>query len=432
MPLADIQKGFCYSELFRELRLMADGELPEPTTEAVRHHYVPQLLLRRFSPRRERIWQLDTGNGRTDDQRIDRAASKRRLYEFKDEDGEPNADTEAWLALIEKHAAPALRRMESPGPILGLADWDRATIAFFLALLRGRTPATLKNLEQFSAQALQVYFGSFWSDDDTFAEQWREQYPEATSEEIKEAQVEALAMLREGRIRPEDPLQDAMHSALMMSGEMSQVIFESSWTVLYAEDGEFVTSDVGLAMHDPDPKSPWAGVGWQSSPAVQVTIPLSSTACLLVMPGPAEFGRMPVDSKTVDLINLRTFGWADRFVFGSSENQLKRVARLAAQRPEDVIRPRPMKQVILVDAEPGDTSLADEHRQRGWPPYMAVTDECTGIPSVHDYMVVGEDGEPLEVAARTTEISKQRAGPNPGKLRIRSVPRDVPGDQEAA
>ena len=91
-----------------------------------------------------------------------------------------------------------------------------------------------------------------------------------------------------------------------------------------------------------------------------------------------------------------------------------------------------MRQVILVDAEPGDTSLADEHRKRGWPPYVQVNDECTGIPSVHDYMVVGEDGEPLEVAAKTTEMSKRRAGPNPGKLRIRAVPRDVPGKQEAA
>ena len=36
-------------------------------------------------------------------------------------------------------------------------------------------------------------------------------------------------------------------------------------------------------------------------------------------PGPADFGRVPIDSKAVDTINLRTFGWADRFVFGSSE-----------------------------------------------------------------------------------------------------------------
>ena len=259
MPLADLNKGFCYSELFRQLRLMASGELPKPTTEAIRHHFVPQLLLRRFSPRRERIWQLDTGNGRTDDQRIDRAASKRRLYEFKDEDGEPNADTEAWLAMIERHAAPALRRMENPGPILGLADWDRATIAFFLALLRGRTPAMLSNLEKFSAQAFQVYFGSFWSDADTFAERWREQYPDATPAEIEDAQVEALAMLREGRIRPEDPTQDAMYHALLLSGETSQVIFESSWTVLHAERGEFVTSDVSLAIHDPNRDSRGAG-----------------------------------------------------------------------------------------------------------------------------------------------------------------------------
>jgi hypothetical protein len=59
--------------------------------------------------------------------------------------------------------------------------------------------------------------------------------------------------------------------------------------------------------------------------------------------------------------------------------------------------------MILVDHDPSDTSLADDHRRRGWPPYAYPG----GVR--HDYIVIGIDGTSVEVGARATTLARKRA-----------------------
>lgn len=404
MPLADTNRGFCFSELFRDLRLIGEGRKSPPETTAKRHHFVPKLLLKRFSRRKGRIWQLERQTNQLLDVGIEKAASRRRLYEFlHNDEGVKTSRMEAWLALIESHASKALRRIEHPGPIVGLADWDRATIAFFLAILSIRTPAALRNAEQVGVETMQIQFGSEWSDAESFAKQQAERSPGMDAEEIEELRLKALRELETGGIGYEDPTGAAMRTLVSASGAVAQKIFDSRWAVLRARNGEFVTSDVALAMHDPEPKFPWSAQAWQSSEAVQVTIPLSSEVCLLITPGPADLQRLDVDRDEVNEVNLRTLGWADRFLFGGSSDLLQELLGLAACHPELVIEPKPRRSICLVELEEGDESLAAEHRRRGWPTYLAAPDPQTGKRCVFEYMVVGEDGEPLEVAARATK-----------------------------
>jgi hypothetical protein len=58
--------------------------------------------------------------------------------------GKPSNRNEGYLALVESHAAPALRQLtdgpESPSPA------ERATISFFVALQAMRTPAAAQQV----------------------------------------------------------------------------------------------------------------------------------------------------------------------------------------------------------------------------------------------------------------------------------------------
>jgi hypothetical protein len=63
---------------------------------------------------------------------------------------------------------------------------------------------------------------------------------------------------------------------------------------------------------------------------------------------------------------------------------------------------------MLVERDPSDTRLAEAHVKRGWPPYLQAPDD-EGTMRQFDYMVVGEDGDPVEVGVTTTEMAKARA-----------------------
>lgn len=408
--VADLKRGFSHSDLFRDLRQIEEGLKTMPETDAKRHHFVPKLLLRRFSARADRIWQLDKESGEGLDVRIDKASSRRRFYEFlHNDEGVRTSRMEAWLALVEGHACKVLRRLEHPGPMVGLADWDRATLAFFLALLNARTPAAIRVAEQVGRETVQLKLGTEWSDPEGFARRHAELFPDAMAGEAEELRLRALNQLKRGEIGFEDPAGAAMQTLVRGSGAMAQEIFESRWIVLRAREGAFVASDVGLAMHDPRPRFPWSSQAWHSSDEVEVTIPIGSGACLFITPGPATFERLDVGAEEVDEINLRTFGWSDRFLFGAEEEAMAALWRLAARRPDLIVKPKPRRMAILVELEEGDDSLADEHRRRGWPTHVAAPDPKTGRRRTHDYMVIGEDGEPIELAARAIARLRRNA-----------------------
>jgi hypothetical protein len=42
----------------------------------------------------------------------------------------------------------------------------------------------------------------------------------------------------------------------------------------------------------------------------------------------------------------------------------------ARRRPADVIRPKPICQVALIDRDPDYSSLAEANRRRGWPAHV--------------------------------------------------------------
>jgi hypothetical protein len=82
-----------------------------------------------------------------------------------------------------------------------------------------------------------------------------------------------------------------------------------------------------------------------------------------------------VGSRTVRDINLRTYGWAERFVYGRTQEVVQGVRQNAKRHPDKVIRPRAPMQVLFEPADPDDPTVGAEYVKRGLPRGAWVPDE---------------------------------------------------------
>ena len=106
--------------------------------------------------------------------------------------------------------------------------------------------------------------------------------------------------------------------------------------------------------------------------------------------------------------NLRIYGWADRYIYGSSQNVVAAVRRARNGLPDLAAAPRPFRSVMLIPRDPGDERIAQAHIARGWDPYLVWADENGNLQEM-DYLVVGEDGDAVEIAIDGGELSRFRA-----------------------
>ena len=189
-------------------------------------------------------------------------------------------------------------------------------------------------------------------------------------------------------------------AALMFAG--------MEWTLLRAEQAEFVTSDRGMSSFDPTPKHPWSSHGIYSSPNAETYFPISSGAAIMVTPGRPTLHVSEATTSMVAETNLRIYGWANRYVFGRNQEAVARVRRGAKKRPQIAVPPIPRRLVQVIERDPADDRLARAHQARAWPPYMLDTNERGRIEQL-DYLVIGEDGNAVEIGINASELVRRRA-----------------------
>jgi Protein of unknown function (DUF4238) len=378
-------------------------------SQAKRHHFVPQFLLRGFALKhngKDRLFQMETAS-RGAPRRVDvgTAASRRRLYTAIDEDGEPSNRNEGYLALVESHAAPALRQlMDTPE---SLSPAERATISFFVALQTMRTPAAAQQVTAVANAAFQTAASEFLSDRRAFAQRHREASGKLVDEdEIERLRQEMLDAVRGGGVRLSGQGGAAFGTALEIAVSNAPAVFAFDWTLVVAPDGGLITSDRSIAIHDPTPPYPWAAQGLLSSENSETSVPLGDEHCLTMRPGAATCGLAvrEISTREAETLNLRVYGWADAYVFGKSQDALARVRVAARRRPADVVRPKPFCHVALLERDPDDTSLADANRRRGWPAYVR---NANG--ELRDYIVIPADRPHPELRKQADELSERRA-----------------------
>src|SRR5581483_5422721 len=254
--------------------------------------------------------------------------------------------------------------------------------------------------------AFQNWASEFYSDRSAFAERHREYFRnDATDEELEAFRLETLAQIRDGRLKLSGR-EAAISTGLTHAIENVPWLIEFHWTLLRAPDGGFVTSDRGYAIHDPDPRFPWSFQALLSSEATETSVPISDTACLVMRPTPmgCQLHVRDASPREIETINLRTFGWAEKYVFGRSHETLVAVRRATRHRPADVVRPRPFVQVIGLEPDPDDRSLIDANGRRGWPAQL-LNDQG----ELRDYIVIKCDKPRPELRALADELAERRA-----------------------
>lgn len=391
---------------------------------AKRHHYVPQFVLRGFADPADggrRIFQMPIRSRKAPTRvGIRDAALRQWLYRVVTPEGGMSNRHEGYLALVEQHAAPAITRLIAAPT--SLQPGDRATLASFVAFQTMRTPAAAEQITAVANAALQNAASELYSDRKAFAERHRQQFGAgASDDEIEEFRRDVLEQVRTGTVRVSGRGGADFATGLAHAASMIPQIIAFDWALLRTVGGGVVASDRGYAIHDPAPPFPWAAQGLLSSPTSETLVPLSDTAALLMRPGSATCGLevRDVPATDVERLNLRTLGWADEYVFAKRQATLDSLRAAARRRPGDVIRPRPLCQVVLLELDPDDPSLAAENTRRGWPPYLRGHD---GEP--HDYLVIPTDAPQPELRRRADELAERRArkrlGPAaeaaPGKL----------------
>lgn len=391
------------------LKMTASGDFTRlEANGAKRHHFLPQFQLRGFAQPhhgKDCVFQMDT-TSRGAPLRVDvrTAASRRRLYAVATDNG-PSNRLEGYLALVETHAAPALRRLT--GAPTTLSQADRATIAYLVALQTMRTPSAAEQITRVANAALKTAAGEFFSDRHAVAELYRERFNEDESDEaIDRFRDRVLAQIREGEIRLDGGEGAAFATALQFAIESVPIVIACHWTLLRSPTGGIITSDCGYAIHDPSPPYPWAAQGLLSSAHVEVTVPLSDTDCLLIHPGFADaaLDMREVTADRIELINLRTYGWAQKYVFGKSQATLQAVRVAARRHPARVIRPKPFCHLALLECDPDDNSLAEANVRRGWPARLP-----NDAGELRDYIVIPDDEPHAELWTLADELAERRA-----------------------
>lgn len=391
--------GFQTSPLFTELLDRLRRESPLHPTHAKRHHFIPQFMLRGFTSD-EKLFQLDSETGQVHPVSVDTAASRRWFYRFEHENGQLDTSMEAFLEIVESHSATAMKNLLNP--LLPLADSDRATLAFFFALLDVRTPFARARTKAMQEQMMKLMAGSKLADVESFLST----DPPLNGEEPEEARLRILEEVANGTIGVPDQERRAMQMLLTTAGEIAGIVYAMDWFILTPESGDFVTSDRGLAMHDDNLRLPWSGHAWNSSATAETYIPISEGCCVVVSPGSGLTVRQPAPVKEVRDVNRMIYGFADKYVFGEPKT-LGSLHSWASRHAERVPRPRPAYQSLLIYADPDDDSIAETHRKKGWPDQMLVTDD-EGEEYVMDYLVIGLDGEALELGMGTNELVEKR------------------------
>ena len=339
--------------LLEHLYAIYVGDRPMPVSDARRQHFVPQMLQAPFTTDTgagaPKLWKLDKTTGTCDQVTTNGAAWERNLYTAYDASGKRYTQMESYFGLVESHAAGSLTRLIADP--MSLEFGDRVNISMFVTLQEQRTPVALDVAEEMIRQAGTMF---------AITEMGKARGRRHRLRQAREALVE-------GRVTLAPP--PALRLKMLMESvlEIAPEVHYMNWQLQHATSGEFVLSDCPLTMRDPAPRHPWTGNAWMSSENAYVTLPLGPQHCLRLdhlVPLGLEVRDV---ERQVTATNLRTYGWATRYILGRSKDVLVDLHALACAEPNRVPTPKPRRLVMLEDPETAGPADAERNRARGWP-----------------------------------------------------------------
>ncbi len=365
-----------------------------PSSAAKRHHYVPAFLIARFGEppgqRGGHVVQMDKTTGRPSRMRVDNVGFIKHYYTLIDGEGARDTSPEAVLAAIEGDGAVAVARLVETGTV---SDDERGAIALLLAFQSLRTPHGQGRLMDQVHGSLVGFLRFIAGHPEAHRATWELMDPVERGDDAESDRLELARLLADDKASIKVNPHYAIVLMLYVAPDLAGDIVDYSWTLLRAPAGDsFVCADTPLTHTDPmPPATPWSGDGWATSHLASTTMPLDPQACLLIRPAGPDFEVREADKRTGEDVNLRTYGWAERWVWAKKQQTLQNLRSLAKRRPERVGKPRIGATVTLREGDPKNPEFprGGEH---GWPRGLWQRN-ADGPAIYHDYEVMPNTGK---------------------------------------
>lgn len=326
---------------------------------AKRHHYVPRMLLRRFSPEPQAenplLWRLDRDSGEPSKTSVNNEAVIGHYYRMEGPSKLPPGYVEHTLGLIETDAAEVIRKLIDRVP---LDFGERLSMAMFLHVQRQRTPQGRQWSAYMYAKVAQVEMEAKLRDPGFVRSTWKELDPEMTDDDIDKWRLETLSDLQSGRLTVEGTQNHEVGGIFFVATDIAPIIAgEMTWLSLRAPRGSaFICSDHPVHIYSKEAPSV-SGVGWLS-PGAEATIAIDQNVCLMLRPGPPELHFRSVNEAMVQEVNLRAYASAQWAIYGASRRTLQELRTDTRRRPiRDRLagfQPRPPNFVLFESVEGED------------------------------------------------------------------------------
>jgi hypothetical protein len=309
---------------------------PKPPKPPRGQHYVPVWHLGGFSlgtqrkVRQRPIWRYCKKTDVFDVVPIGSAAMERDFYSYKREDGTLDHSIEPLIA--EGFDGPGhglVGRLLRREP---LTHDQRAHLAAYVAFLHGRVPVQRENTLQImrTLTTFQQYHYIKAMTPTEFIAFGSERGLEGEDEELAAKQGEILEDLRSGRlfVGPQETAATMVAAGAAIEG-IGPLFMDMRWTIQQAPLGfEFVIGDSPVTRfsksHFENPNTP-DGLGFAAQD-IRVYTPLTKSHTLLLTHGTPSTAERICTPAAVAVVNMIEWRGAQRYVFGSSEAVLRRVA----------------------------------------------------------------------------------------------------------
>jgi hypothetical protein len=245
-----------------------------PGNAAKLHHYVPQAYLRGFATDRDRITAVPLDRMRSPFiTSVRNVAAQTHFHTIPDAD-EPDG-FERILSTVEGAAIEIIRRMEDGE--FPLAEEDRSTLSYYLALQAVRGPDTRKTIERLQAKMVRVEVGARgrknvrrWIKDNLGSD--------ATEEEAQRIWEEAT--------QPGGPpitisIVDHINHTINTAEHLAKYLVTRPWSLVRFDRRSLVTCDAPVSLiRNANDDDSWSGVGFAT--AWGISVPLTRKLGLLM------------------------------------------------------------------------------------------------------------------------------------------------------
>jgi len=320
--------------------------MAKPPKPPRNHHYVPQLLLRRFAAADGTLWVYDLAKSETYPAQPKSAGFARDLYSRMGSDGSSDhAHVESLLAQrVDKPSDAAIGRLLAKEDLFTMGPrWNDFLI--FVAAQLQRTPAFFDRMSKLMEPTAQESLERMAKHDPKFRDRVRQS---ALARGITNEQIEQqLQRAASGGIRVKPTKDFVVSMSLALVYGIFEDLRQMTWQIATLADSD---PDLILGDHPVLPVvPPGEGVGLRH-PAIHVKLPLTRRVAAIgnwnLQTTYATFHKGQADQ-----INAETMRHAKRFLFAShrSEELLAKARKLHGTGPKvSVHRIKKGKKLLIV------------------------------------------------------------------------------------